>query len=221
MFTFFLFCAVIAGTVFLLQFVMLLVGMGAEGADFDTDIPDAGDVDFDASAAGDVDFDADAVDAHDHGVHDHGSTWLFGVISFRTLVAAVTFFGLAGMAMLSAGQNEWLAVPVAAVAGAGAMYVVHFLMRSLHKLSHDGKLRIRNAVGKTATVYVPIAAHNAAAGKIQVRMQGRLVELAAMSGASEELATGTRVRVVGVVSDSTVRVEPLHAKDKAKVEAAT
>ena len=41
---------------------------------------------------------------HSHG---HGSTWMFGVISFRTVVAALTFFGLAGLAHRSAGLAEW------------------------------------------------------------------------------------------------------------------
>ena len=203
MFTLYLFCAVIAGSLFLLQFAMLLIGFGGEGGDFDVDLPDAGDVDFDISDAGDFDTE---------GVHDHGSTWLFGIISLRTMVAAVTFFGLGGLAMQSADFGPLYSMPVAITAGAAAMFVVHFLMRSLHQLSQDGKLRIQNAVGRTGTVYVPIAAHNESAGKIQVRMQGRLAELAAMNGTSETLSTGTRVRVVGIVTGSTVQVEPIVAK---------
>ncbi len=211
LFPLFLFCAVVAGSIFLLQFVLLLVGMGGEGADFDTDMPDADfDVDMhDAGDAGDAGFDTDG-----DGVADHGSTWLFGVISLRTVVAAVTFFGLAGMAADSAGQSSWVALPIAIAAGAGAMFVVHFLMRSLHKLSQDGKLRIRNAIGRTGTVYIPIAAHNEAPGKIQIRMQGRLEELAAMNGTSETLATGTNEKVIGIVSGSTVQVEPILAKEE-------
>ncbi len=83
-------------------------------------------------------------------------------------------------------------------------------------------MRIRNAVGRTATVYIPIAAHNASAGKIQIRMQGRLEELAAMNGTNETLSTGTKVRVVAIVTGSTVQVEPVIAKhqDKEEIEEA-
>lgn len=220
MFYLFAFCAIVAGSIFVLQFVLLLVGFGGEGADFETDIPEAGDVDFDGGAMGD--FDGDGHLDHGTGVHDHGSTWLFGVISLRTVVAAVTFFGLAGLAMDGAEQNGWIAFVVAIVAGAAAMFIVHFLMRSLHQLSQDGKMRIRNAVGRTATVYIPIAAHNASAGKIQIRMQGRLEELAAMNGTNETLSTGTKVRVVAIVTGSTVQVEPVIAKhqDKEEIEEA-
>ena len=224
MFYLFAFCAIVAGSIFVLQFVLLLIGFGAEGADFEADIPEAGDVDFDAGAMGD--FDADGVVDHGDSGHGHDSTWLFGVISLRTVVAALTFFGLAGLAMDGAGQSPVVALPVAILAGTAAMFIVHFLMQSLHKLSQDGKLRIRNAVGRTATVYIPIAAHNASAGKIQIRMQGRLEELAAMNGTGELLPTGAKVRVVGIVTGSTVQVEPVldkHEEDQseAKEEAAT
>ena len=126
--------------------------------------------------------------------------------------------------MDGAGQSAVFALPVAIAAGATAMFIVHFLMRSLHQLSQDGKMRIRNAVGRTGTVYIPIAAHNASAGKIQLRMQGRLEELAAMNGTSELLSTGAKVRVVGIVTGSTVQVEPVlekHEPSEAKEEATT
>ena len=221
MFYLFAFCAIVAGSIFILQFILLLIGFGGEGADFETDIPEAGDVDFDGGGTGD--FDTDGTSDHGEGVHDHGSTWLFGVISLRTVVAALTFFGLAGLAMDGAGQSALLALPVAIVAGAAAMFIVHFLMRSLHQLSQDGKLRIRNAVGRTGTVYIPIAAHNAAAGKIQIRMQGRLEELAAMNGTGDLLPTGAKVRVVGIVTGSTVQVEPVLEKhlEREAIEEAT
>ena len=228
MFYLFAFCAIIAGSIFVLKFVLLLVGFGGDGHDFGdigTDIPEAGDIDFDGGSMADFHTDG-AIDHGDgaDGVHDHGSTFLFGVISLRTVVAALTFFGLGGLTMLSAGQSAWFAFPIAVVAGAAAMFVVHFLMRSLHKLSQDGKLRVSNAVGRTATVYIPIPAHNNGAGKIQIRMQGRLEELAAMNGTGESLPTGTKVRVIGVVAGSTVQIEPVHEKhleEEAKEKAAT
>lgn len=201
MYTLFLFCAVIAGTVFLFQFVMLLVGFGAESADFDVDVPDT-DMDFDAP-------DADALGGH--GVVDHGSV-LFEMISLRTIVAAVLFFGLGGMITLSTGQDSWLAIIVGLLAGAGAMYGVHLVMSSIYRLREDGGLRIRNAIGQTARVYVPVPGDRSGTGKVQVRMQGRLAEISAVTKHAEKLPTGTQVKVVGIVSGSTVEVKPIHEK---------
>ena len=91
MYTIFLVCAVVGGTVFVCQFVLTLVGIGAEDFDIAGDV-EVGDVDV-----GDADF-------HDsHGAHD--STGLFGIISFRTVIAALTFFGLVGIATLSGGAG--------------------------------------------------------------------------------------------------------------------
>lgn len=222
MFTLFLFCAVIAGTIFLFQFVMLLVGFGLEGAD--VDVPHDAGGDFDVP--GDVDFDGDAsgID-HDTGAADHDSTWLFGVISVRTVVAAVTMFGLVGMAALSAMEagvmSNIYAIVLAVGGGALALFGVHFLMQSLYKLSADGKVRTRNAIGRTAIVYIPIPARGEGNGKIQIRMQGRLVELAATTDVANTLSTGSKVRVVGIVAGSTVRVEPLeHSNEKPSSAAA-
>ena len=81
--TIYLFTALIGGTVLVCQFVLTLIGLGDTGFDLADDVPDSADVDL--AEAGD--FEGGGDDA------SHGSTWLFGVISFRTLVAAFTFFG--------------------------------------------------------------------------------------------------------------------------------
>ena len=76
---------------FILQFVLAIIGAGTDDVDFAHDVPHDLPHDF----AGDVSGDA----GHAAGAsHVHGSTWMFGVISFRTVVAALTFFGLAGLA---------------------------------------------------------------------------------------------------------------------------
>ena len=207
MYMVFLICAVVAGTVFLFQFAMLILGFGLDGADFDGDVPDDSAFDFDGDG-GQIDSET--------GMIDHGSTMLAGIISVRTVVAALTMFGLVGMAMLSAQQPSTMATIYATVAaivgGAAAMFIVHFLMRTLYSMGADGKVRIQNAIGRTATVYVPVPANNGGNGKIQIRMQGRLAEFIAVTSAGEELKTGSPVRVTGVVSGSTLRVEPLDAK---------
>ena len=62
---------------------------------------------------------------------------------------------------------------------------------------------------QAAVVYVPIAANRERAGKVQVKLQDRLVEFEAVTTSEDRLPTGTRVRVVGVVGNR-LDVEPLH-----------
>lgn len=193
--TVFLICAVIGGTVFVFQFALALIGMGADELDFGDDIPD--DVDLDV---------ADDV-PHDAGLADHGSTWLFGVVSFRTVVAALTFFGLAGLTAQGAGMAPIVSAIVAIAAGYAAMIGVHWLMKKLYSLKHDGTVRIQRSVGLHGTVYVPIPKQRQGSGKIQLEMQGRIMEYAAITSGPETLPTGAKVVVIDVISPTTLEVE--------------
>ena len=190
----FLFAAVIGGSVFVFQFVLALVGMGAEDVDFLDDVPDDLDLPDDLSDATPL---------------DHGSTSLFGVISFRTVVAAVTFFGLAGMAGLAGGLHDGLAAIIAIASGLAAMYGVHWLMQQLYGLRQDGSIRIQRSIGRSATVYIPIPPNRSGSGKVQIRMQGRIMEYAAITAKPEKLTTGAKVVVVDVVTPTTLEVEPI------------
>ena len=194
----FLICAVVGGTVLVCQFVLTLVGLGGDHADFSHDVPH----DFSAG-------DAHAGDPAGHDAHgDHGSSWLFGVISFRTLVAAATFFGLVGYAAESAGLGMGPQLVLAVAAGIGAMYGVHWIVRTMGRLAEDGTVRVRSALGQEGTVYIPIPAAKAQAGKVQLKLQNRLVEYEAVTSGGQRLATGTKVRVVGIAGN-TLEVEPL------------
>jgi hypothetical protein len=202
--TIYLIAAVVGGTVLVCQFVLTLMGMGDDGADM-------GDASFDGDVTG------DAVHAgHDHattlseaadGEFQHpDSSWLFGILSFRTLVAASAFFGAAGSAALAAGFSQPMSLIVAAAVGLGAMYGMYGLMRLISGLKSSGNERIRNALGRPATVYIPIPAARKGAGKVQLSMQNRIVEYQAVTEDDEPLKTGQSVQVVGIVGSDVVKV---------------
>ncbi len=127
MYTVFVICAAVGGTIMVFQFVMTLIGMGGEALDIDL----SGDVDVDVDA--DVDF-----DSGDTGSHVD-SSWLFGVISFRTVIAALAFFGLAGVAADRAEIRPFFTLLIAVGAGAAAMYAVFWMMRGLKSLKAEGR----------------------------------------------------------------------------------
>jgi len=203
---FFLLCAVIGGTILICQFVLTLVGLGGDhGVDFGHDVSH----DFGGGAGHDAaGGDSHGADGNGQDATSHGTSWLFAAISLRTLVAAITFFGLAGMAARSNGQDVGIQLLLAALAGIGAMYGVHWLITAIARLGEDGTLRVKGALGQEGTVYVPIAASRAQAGKIQLRLQNRLVEYEAITASPERLATGAKVRVVGLAGNM-LEVEPI------------
>lgn len=207
--TVFLFCALVGGTILLCQFVLTLLGLG--GSELADDVADDLDLSGDTgpelgdeagagadAAAGEDATAGEAVDGH-HGGQPHLSTWLFGVISFRTLVAAATFFGLAGMAARSADLSLANQLLIAAACGVGAMYLVHWLMSLLYRLGEDKTVRIQRAVGREGTVYLTVPAGKTGHGKIQLNLQGRLMEYEAVTSEPSNLSAGARVVVVGVV----------------------
>jgi membrane protein implicated in regulation of membrane protease activity len=203
--TIFFWCAIVGGTVLVCQFVMTLIGLGDGHPDFDA----GGAVHFDhvdvgsAGHAGNADA-AGHADAGGQGGH-HDSTWFFGIITFRTLVAAVTFFGLAGM-WAAEQQVQPLGVLIIAVgAGVAAMFGVYYVMRSLTGLDSEGTLRIERAVGKPGTVYLPVPANKRGAGKIHIKLQNQLVELQAMTP-HDRLPQGANVVVTSVLGPDTVEV---------------
>src|SRR5688572_477817 len=117
MYTTYLICAIIGGTLIACQFVLTLFGLGG---DHDVSGHDAAGHDFGGGDAG-----------HHDATHGNESSWFFGMLTFRTLSAALAFFGLTGLAAL---QFELEAVPallVSMAAGIGAMFLVGSLMRVL------------------------------------------------------------------------------------------
>ena len=190
-------CAVAGGTILLCQMALTLIGIGVDSVDGPEDLGGATDHPLDGSG-----------DVSEMSPDGHHAAWFFSVLSFRSLVAATTFFGLGGLAADAAELRpaaQWI---LALAAGGGAMYGVAWLLQSMRRLASDGTVRIERAIGQQATVYVPIAPHQKRAGKVHLKLQDRLVEYEAVTSAEEALPTGARVRVVGLIG-SRLQVEPL------------
>ena len=200
--TIYLTCAVVGGTLFVCQFVMSLLGAAGEGLDLD--------VDADAGHGADADFTPDA-DQHqfadDIDTKIGGSSWFFGVLSFRTVVAALTFFGLSGLAAGAGEMTPTATMTVAVVVALASMYMVHWMMVGLSRLKAEGTVHIKNAVGKTGTVYLRIPGQNAGAGKVTLSLQNRTVEYQATT-ANDEIPTGAKVVVTKIIGSDTIEVAP-------------
>ena len=203
----FIVCAAIGGTVLVIQFLLGLVGLG--GHLFDMDVPtDVGHDfggDFHGDTGGDFHGDHPGADHADQAEH-HGSMQVFRVLSFRTIIAALAFFGLAGLAAQSAKATPSATLLIAVAAGAAAMAAVYWMMRGLQELRADGTVRVQRAVGKHGNVYLRIPANRSGSGKIQFNLQNRTMEYLAVT-AGPELSTGSKVVVVGVVNPTTLEVQ--------------
>ena len=205
----FVVCAVAGGTVLLCQFALTLLGMGG---DLSSDGLHHAAGDFDAGADGDLPLGAEYTETSELSADGHHAAWFVNVLSFRSLVAATTIFGLAGLAADAAEMRPAAQWTIALVMGGAAMYAVAWTLQAMRRLNSDGTVRIQRAIGQLATVYVPIGPHQERAGKVQLKLQDRLVELEAVTSADVRLPTGTRVRVVGLVGNR-LDVEPITVQE--------
>src|SRR3954454_1764215 len=161
--TLFLIAAVVGGTVLVCQFALTLLGLGHDGGGVGHHF--GGDFQTDAHFGSDGHFGGDA---HAGGLHDSqagghndseqhsDSSHVFSVISFRTVVAALAFFGVAGEAALSAGYAASTSLVLAIIAGGFAMYGMYNLMRLIAGLNSSGNERIGSPIGRQPLVYLPI-----------------------------------------------------------------
>ncbi|HEX6912087.1 MAG TPA: hypothetical protein VF142_16920 [Longimicrobium sp.] len=144
------------------------------------------------------------LETESHGeIHTADALDLFSV---RSISAGLCFFGLTGLAVQEWGFPSVLALPAALVAGLAAAAAVALAMRAMKRMETDGAVRPEGAVGRPATVYLSIPGQLAAPGKVHLFLQGRTVEMKAVS--RDPLPTGASVVVVDVVSPDTLEVAP-------------
>lgn len=189
--TTYLICAAIGGTLIVCQFLMTLFGLGGGHDLIGGDHLDAGG--HDGSFGHNVE-------------HGNESTTFLGLLTFRTISAAMAFFGLTGVIGQGAELAPLVTLLMSVGAGAAAVYLVAWIMKMLVRLNVDGTVRIDRAPGCVGTVYLPIPGGKAGQGKVQVSIQSRTMEYKAI--AQDSLPTGTPITVVAVVGSDTVEVAP-------------
>ncbi len=138
----YLICALVGGTILVLQTIMMLVGIGG-----------------DHDVGHDVGGDAGDLAGHDVG-HVGDELSFLKWLSLKTIVSSLTFFGLAGLAAGKAGWSPWMGLGVAIAAGTAAVVALAFLMASLARLQSRGisTSRTPSATPPASTSASPAAA---------------------------------------------------------------
>ncbi len=186
MVTFYTICAIVGSVILLVQLALTIVGADHHSGD----------------ALHGAGLGAEYTDTH------AGASSFFHVLSFRSIVAAIAFFGLGGRAALAADMPAYFAFMAALGGGTIAMILVAWLMKLLFSLRAEGNVHIQNCIGMPATVYLSIPGAKKGVGKVTIAVQQRTMEYAAVTGADASIPTGARVVVVGISGADTLEVEP-------------
>ncbi len=201
-----LYCIAVPATlVLIIQTILLLVGLGDGGGGInpsDTsglDMPDG----FDGADS----FDTNVGDISQHDISSPADIADFRLLSVQSVIAFLCIFGWSGIAAISCGVPAFAAMLLAAVLGFGAMILVAKIIQWSSKLAQNGNFNIKNLLGETGTVYIPIPPQGKGMGKINISCGERFMEFDAVCEGENSIPTGVTVRVVDIISGSTVVVE--------------
>ena len=166
--------------IFLIMMVMTLIGGDIDSGDMDVDM----EVDSDTGIG-------------------------FQYLSIKNLVGFFTIFGWTGVACLASGKSMVFTVIVSVLAGLLMMTIMSTIVYLMGKLTEQGNLNLKNAIGKIATTYLTIPAGRKGMGKIQIKVQG-FRTLDAITDEQEDIKTGAVVEVIDVISNQVLLVK--HSK---------
>ena len=196
--------AIPATVMLFLQTIMLLFGIGgSQDSDAGTDVAESSDFtdDFDISDDGDFDnTDHSYSENHDAGLR------LFTV---RGIVAFFSVGGWLGVVLGETSLHFSLVLLISVLGGLISLFTIALILKWSLKLQDEGNIDIKNALGKTAQVYVPIPADGKSFGKVTLVLQDRYVEYSAITKHNETLKTDSLVKITGVINQSTLVVKPI------------
>jgi membrane protein implicated in regulation of membrane protease activity len=171
---------IVGGTLFLLRLGLMLIGGGVSDEALDT-----------------------ALDDVTGGGHD--ADFSFKLLSVQGLTSFFMMFGLVGLALLNANLPVWVTLIGGMAAGLVTVAITGIIFSQMKRLQTEGTINIQNAVGSEGNVYLSIPKDGM--GQVQIIVQGSLKIFDATSNNKNTIATGDRVRVVGVATGNTLIVE--------------
>ena len=183
-------------------FVCMVVLSFAGGGDSDGADADAGG-DLDSMDHVDAPDSADTADSHD------SHQGLLKYLSFRNCVNYLLGFSFCGFLATRTGAHPFIGAMLALSGGFVSAILMYKLMAALYSLADSQPLRMRDAIGETARVYIQVGPGRSSRGKVLLNVKGAQREFAAVTDHDEALKATSTVRVTDLVDDCYV-VAPLH-----------
>ncbi len=204
--------AIPATLLLIIQLVTTLIGLGgqegdADGPDLDGDgVPDAIDLDLNGDGIPDgIDLDGDGVPDEFYESPEETEVQHEGfnlrLFSFRGIVAFFAVYGWGALAISRSGKPWLVALIVGLILGVAAMFLVAVTMQLFVRLQSDGTVDPGNAVGLAGEVYLSVPPQRQGEGKVNVVIQEKMTECAAVTDEERPISTGEQITVVGVTRE--------------------
>lgn len=173
--------AIITSVLFVLQFLLSMLGMHDHG-------------DFDGHGHGGLMEDVDGLN----------------LISIRGILIGLMIFGWTGVAAIAGGQSLMIAAAWALAGGILALVGVAYFMRFFLKMQDAGQnFDLHNALNEIGEVYLRIPPSQSGTGKVHITFSNMYQEIDAVTSNGSEIPTGAKVKVVEITDDKLLRVEPI------------
>ena len=132
------------------------------------------------------------------------------IFTVKAFVAFFSVFGWLGLVLTR--DNMFMPIPIviAMASGAGflAMVSMAYFLKYSKLLQSSGNVDMKNALGKTATVYLPIPPNREGKGKVTVVVQGRLTEYDAVTDSTYKLKTNVEATIISITDQGVLCVAP-------------
>ncbi len=178
--------AIFFSAFFVWQLLAALLGLGG-GAD--------------AAVSGDANFGDSGPEFND------GTVASFKLLSIRSLIAFGMLFGWAGALYLQRGLEVRTALVYALVWGSAGMAVVAYFFHGIRQLTETGNASLDTCVGTSGEVYLDIP--EGGTGQVRVIESGTVAYVSARGKNGMPVSAKTPVRILRVVSPTTLEVEPI------------
>ena len=174
--TVYIYIALGASGFFVLQSVFTFIGVG-DNFEIDSD--------FDAE----IDMDVDMVD---------GLSMTFHLFTIRGIIGFFMVFGWTGV-ILTGDLSQIAVFFISLGTGLIMLFLIALIYYFFEKISQEGNMDIKDAIGKQGSVYIPIPNRNEGIGKVQIVVGESLKTLDAIAK-DKPITTGSQVKVIGIIN---------------------
>ncbi len=137
---------------------------------------------------------------------DADSGVAFQFLTLKNMVAFFTIFSWTGIATIDSGLSVGISVFIATLAGLAMMVIMAGMMYFISKTNVSGTLKMNNALGKVGEVYLSLQAKRGTMGKVQIKVQGSVRTLDALTDDDEDIPTGKVITVSNIINDNILLV---------------
>ena len=133
----------------------------------------------------------------------------FQFFKLKNCLAFFTIFGWVGIASLYQGFGLILTLVIAFVSGIVMMFVMTSLYYYVKKMTEGGTVEYKNELNSKGEVQIEVGRKRSRIGRVQIKIQGDIREMDAVTDFDHDITKGTLIQVESVTENGVLIIKPL------------